>query len=309
MTQGFISAPFEGQIAMFDCTVAKDEYGSYEELFHVLVKLAKKFVFQLEEGEETQFKHWQIRMSLFGKTRFGAFSRDIMPKIPGRWSVTSTPALEGNQFNYVMKDQTRLEGPWSDKDKVRDPPEMTPQLADFIKLANEDKLYPWQKKCIQFAKARDDRRIMFVYDPNYNSGKSILCEYMEYLRIGEEIPPYPCFEDIIQFVMCQPKATCYMFDMPAAQKKQNMSQMYTGLEMLKNGFCYDKRYNGKKQRIARPAIIVFTNTPPVMGLIAPDRIQTWLVGKNKDISPYYFNPADKTWSTTKIQDTDPAWSS
>jgi len=69
-------------------------------------------------------------------------------------------------------------------------------------------------------------------------------------------------------------------------KKERMHQMYSGLEMLKNGFIYDKRYNGKKLRISRPTILVFGNSLPIKGLIAPDRWKIWYLTPGKCLRPY-----------------------
>lgn len=116
-------------------------------------------------------------------------------------------------------------------------------------------------------------------------------EDVEYRGLAEEIPP-TCdrAEDLIQFVYCMPTTKAYTFDLPAALPKKHMRQFYTGLECLKNGFLYDKRYAGKKRRINRPTIMIFANTLPLFNLMAPDRWTCWYITPNKELVIY--NVAD-----------------
>lgn len=284
---GFIKNPFDGQLATFDCTVPEDRFDDYREAAEALRSIAKKWVFQLEQGEETGYRHWQMRVSLIKKTRFAAFSKEVMPVLPGCWSVTSKTVHDsGNQFNYVMKAQTRLQGPWKDTDAdLRPPPEMTDQLRNFL---SKD-MYPWQQAMLDIVQQYNERTLYYVYDPHYNSGKSIFAEYLEYRMLAEEIPPFTLMEDIMQFVMCMHTSKCYIFDMPAAMKKEKVNQLYSGLEMLKNGFLYDKRYSGKKRRITRPQVLVFANDLPKLDLMAPDRWTVMYITPDKDLVPYDSN--------------------
>lgn len=281
--KGWISQPFNDQKQVFDITCPLDQYDDYRSLAEVLREIGKNWSFQHEKGEETGYEHWQIRVSLHKRTRFDAFARDVMPKICGKWSLTSTPTTKGNQFDYVMKAQTRVAGPWTDKDAdLRPPPVLTSQLKNFL----DHELYPWQQRMLELAQEYNERQIVYCYDPHYNSGKSIFCEWLEYKGLAEEIPPFTLMEDIMQFVMCQTSSKCYLFDMPAAMKKDKVAQMYSGLEMLKNGFLYDKRYNGKKRRIDRPVVICFANNLPKLDLMAPDRWVTYYLTPEKALIPY-----------------------
>lgn len=276
-------APFNGQVCLFDVTIPGDTFDEHRSLSQKLNTIFKKWVFQKEQGEETGYIHWQVRGSLHKKTTHMCLMRDIMPELPGHWSVTSSAVhSNGNSFNYVMKVQTRIDGPWNDTEEVREPAVMTTQLEHYLSLEK----YDWQVDCEAIARSYDERHIYYIYDPHYNSGKSTFCEYLEYLGIAEEIPPFTLMEDIMQFVMCQPVSKCYLFDMPAAMKKEKMQQMYSGLEMLKNGFLYDKRYNGKKRRISRPTVICFANNLPHYGLMAPDRYKTMYITPDKKLVKY-----------------------
>jgi len=114
--------------------------------------------------------------------------------VPGHWLFTSTHIHDsGNQFNYVMKDDSRIDGPWDDRSNFRPPPTLTRQLKHFMTLP----MYPWQEEALGIVKSSDDCYIHYIYDPHYNFGKFIFCEYCEYHFLGEEIPPFILMEDIM----------------------------------------------------------------------------------------------------------------
>ncbi len=274
---------FKGRLCLFDVTISETLVASVPQLAALANDHFKRWVFQKEKGKQTGYVHYQFRGSLHKKVSEATIYKDVLPYFPGDWSVTSTEVHDsGNQFNYVMKTDTRLDGPWSDKDNVRPPPVLTRQLERFMTL----NMYPWQTELASMVTMYNERRLSYIYDPHYNSGKSIMCEYLEYKGLAEEIPPFTLMEDIIQFVMSMPVSTCYLFDMPAAMKKERMHQMYSGLEMLKNGYLYEKRYHGKKRRIDRPNVICFANSLPQLDLMAPDRWTIWYITPRKELWPY-----------------------
>ena len=94
-------------MCVWDFTIPAEKT-NLDSLKDILKEHCKKFVFQLEEGE-SGYKHYQGRVSLKVKARKG-------PKLnlTEHWSITSGENKD-NDF-YVMKSDTRIGGPWSDKD-------------------------------------------------------------------------------------------------------------------------------------------------------------------------------------------------
>ena len=124
------------------------------------------------------------------------------------------------------------------------------------------------------------RIIDLIYDINGNNGKSIFSEYLEYQGIAEEVPPFRLMDDIFQWVASRPIKECYLFDMPRGMKKDKLADFYAGIEVIKNGVAYDKRYNAKKIRFNRPRVFVFTNTLPAFNLMSKDRWKVWTFYNN-----------------------------
>ena len=147
-------------------------------------------------------------------------------------------------------------------------------------------MYPWQAQVDAMALEEDDRSIKLIYDRLGNNGKSILSEYLEYKRVALEIPPMRVMKDIMQFCMSFPTHKTYLVDMPRAMKKDKLGEFYAGLECLKNGYLYDKRYGAKKRRIDRPQVIVFTNALPVWDFMSSDRWEVWETTRDRDLKRY-----------------------
>ena len=205
-----------------------------------------------------------------------------------------TETTKGEAF-YMTKDDTRIDGPWRDDDEVK---VMTRQLKEFI----DEDLYEWQTRIIDMCKQFDKRKIDLLYDPYGNIGKSMLCEYCEYHDLAEEIPPFRLMDDIFQWVYAFPDKPAYIVDLPRGIKKDKLGDFYAGLEIIKNGVAYDKRYGAKKIRFNRPRIFVFTNILPQFKLMSLDRWQCWEINENKELVVY--TPINvKTTKQNQIIDT------
>lgn len=255
-----------GPIVGFDFTWSKTVAPSQEKICSTLEEWCKKWVFQEEKGEGG-LEHYQGRVHLIKAARLDALISKTKEAFKGvHWSITSNNTHQANSFNYVMKADTRVAGPWSNE-TYEAPPVLTKQLEHFMTL----KLYPWQKQVLEIAKTYDERKITFILDTEGNAGKSVFCEYLEYNRLAYEMPPFKLMEDIMACAMCLSPQTCYIVDMPRAMKKDKLGEFYAGLECLKNGVMYDKRYNFKKRRINRPQVIVFGNVAPTKAFLSADR--------------------------------------
>lgn len=273
------------QCYMFDFTLKyeKSINGDYRIIKSLLKRKCKKAIFQLEKSE-LGYLHWQGRFSLIKKTRLGAlisfFKKiDYMNKI--HLSATNAETAYNENFDYVSKDDTRVEGPY---DINITEPELTRQLMMF----NSWELYPWQKKLKMRSLEFDLRKIDIIYNPHGNEGKSLFSEHMEFVGLAEEVPPYRLMDDIFQWVCCRNIKPCYIFDMPRGMKKDRLGDLYSGIEVIKNGVAYDKRNRARKIRFDRPRIFVFTNTLPCFELMSKDRWSVWTINEENELIE--FNP-------------------
>ena len=211
----------------------------------------KKWCFQLEEGE-SGYKHFQGRVSLKVKARKGP---QWYPAV--RWSVTSNANKE-NDF-YVMKSETRIDGPWSDQDKY------IPRQVRGIKL------YPWQQRILEDRLDFDTRTINIVYDTAGNKGKSTLCTYAGSKGLARRIPILESYKDFMRMVMDTPKSSLYLVDFPRGLSKGNCVSFWGAIETLKDGYAYDDRYNFREEYFDSPNIWVFCNKLPDFELLSRAR--------------------------------------
>lgn len=271
------------QCAVYDFSVPVTLVGDHSKLIEALKGWAKKFVFQKEEGDGG-YLHYQGRLSLIKKRRKSELltlwkDHHIFSK--WHYSPSSNNSLQGECF-YVVKVDTRVEGPWKDTDPVKI---VTPQLAMF----NSWELWPYQQKLVEMVKPFSMRDIICVYDPKGYCGKSLFCEYLEYNDLAFEVPPFTLMEDLMQCVMSvEPKPKALIIDMPRAMSKKHLSQFYAGIECLKNGVAYDKRYKFRKVRFRRPAVVVFTNSLPDTTFLSADRWKVFQIMEN-DLVRIYLN--------------------
>lgn len=250
------------QIVGFDFTIKGDET-TQDGIVKVLKEYAKKWVFQLEKSD-TGYVHWQGRMRVIKKRRVVEMAKILKDACDYVWHLSPTSNNAMGDFSYVMKADTRLEGPWKDDDQERT---LTRQLKEFMELD----MYDWQKSLLDMVQQVDDRTIKVIIEKTGNNGKSIMAEYLEYKGLAYDLPPFTAMEDLMQCAMGIPPQKCYLVDMPRGMKKEKLASFYAGLEALKNGVMYDKRYAFKKRRIDRPQIVVFTNQKPDVELLSIDR--------------------------------------
>lgn len=252
---------------VFDFTLPSDGV-THDDIIKALRGLCKKYAFQ-EEKSDSGYVHYQGRVSLIKKRREGQARKlfrehKCFAKI--HLGITSTNGM-GDQF-YVIKDDTRVRGPWTDKDAK---PMYVPRHVRAVTA-----LRPFQTEILRMADDYDDRKIDVIYCPEGNKGKSILIGKAR--AAGHRaLPPVFDYKDILRMVFCMPTAKAYFVDMPRAIKKDKTSGFFAGLETIKDGYAYDDRYTFKEKTFDAPRIFLFTNKMPELRHLSLDRWSFWKI--------------------------------
>lgn len=261
------------QCYVYEFTLPKRELAVGD--VHALLRShCKAYTFQLERGDTTGYEHYQGRFSLFKKKRTTECAK-LFTDTGIHVSPTSNNAREGEAF-YCMKADTRVEGPWTEKDYKQPKPSLK-----CIELMKENGLYPWQTRLCEVIQGYDARKIHVVIDLEGNRGKTYCMKWMWHQLDAQIIPPMNSSEDLVGFAMSFPNKALYVVDMPRAMKKNRLGSFYAGVETIKNGILYDKRYHGKFHVMDEPNIVVFTNTPPKKKYLSPDRWKMWTIKDNE----------------------------
>jgi hypothetical protein len=177
---------------------------------------------------------------------------------------------KGKGFNYVMKLESRVEGPWSDKDPV--------PLVEPRQSREYTTLLPWQQFIWESMTEWQPRVINYLYCPTGNVGKSILCMKALCAGRGRLLPPVNDYKDIMRMVCGLQSAKpsgCYMIDVPRSLPKGKLNGFWAGIESLKDGYCWDDRYEFKEMVFDSPVIWVFSNEYPDMEALSKDRWNFW----------------------------------
>lgn len=255
----------KSSIYRYDLTIFQPE-SIKDGLIEWCKKYCKKWGFQGEQCPSTGTFHWQMRVSLKDKAR-------KLPFMDYEAHVTPTSSLitKDSFYDYVCKEDSRVIGPFTDKDVAL-------YIPKQIRLINS--LHPWQQSIIDKSGVWDTRHIDWVYCPNGNIGKSTLCGYIRANRIGTVLPTVNDYKDLMEIVCDLPSSTLYLIDLPRAIRKDKLYQLYSAIETIKDGYAFDRRYHFKERIFDCPNIFVFSNTLPTLSLLSNDRWRIWTVTDN-----------------------------
>lgn len=190
---------------------------------------------------------------------------------------------QGNLF-YVTKEESRIDGPWSDADVELYIPR---QYRGLI-----DRFYPWQKTVWDQFDVFDPRRINVVFDPIGNQGKSTLAALAELMKNGYDLPPENDGLKLIQS-MCnmlmakEDRAPGPIFiDLPRSMDQAQLFGLYKAIEQIKKGKVYDLRNHYKQWWYDSPQIWVFCNTMPETGYVSRDRWKFFAISKERTLTDF-----------------------
>jgi len=246
-------AQWEFRTTRSRCTT--DEFKNY------LKRIGKHYVFQVEKGD-SGYEHYQGRLSLIKKRRYSDKMKilELVDSIFEFFEPCSNPSL--GQFDYVMKADTRIDGPYSDKDVEVYIPRQVREITT---------LRPWQSTVLEQTGVWDTRTINLIVDKEGGIGKSTLLCYLGAHGLARCLPPVNDMKDIMRMVMDLPTSRCYLIDMPRFMNKDRLYGFWSGIETLKNGYAYDDRYAFREKWFDCPNIWIFTNVDPNLDAMSMDR--------------------------------------
>lgn len=250
-------------ITMYDFTLKSDGV-ELNDLKKKLRSLCKKYVFQLERGE-TGYEHYQGRVQLQKKMRLVQI-KQALDYEQIHLSPTTNITKANGKFDYVMKEQTKIDGPWTDQDNQED--------VYIPRQYRLTKLFDWQQQL--YDDVMEDlkvstRNIFCLVDINGGIGKTTFALYLTCHKKAEYIPPMNDAKDIMRMIYDLPPTTMYIVDLTRSMRKDKLFGLFSAIEQIKNGYIYDDRYSFKRRFIDTPGMIIFTNDYPDTELVSSDR--------------------------------------
>lgn len=293
-----------------------------QRLIAFLKAKASGYTFQQERGEGG-YLHLQVRMKLYSKQRVttvnaeyekvGVVTKADGTKLSVRFSPTSAGVHADGNFNYVMKSDTRIRGPWTSK-SCSLPWQIRPLVANG--------LYPWQEEVENSHSWPNPRDINVLIDPPGHMGKSCYTTWAMWARTAVALPAFRTAADLTQAAYALLKGkerTKLLLDLPRAltdihladldritkggkakgppnflleKKMQNLREIFMAIEQIKNGVLSDPRHHFRQSIIPSPTIWVFCNHHLPPNVLSLDR---WKVFHPMDGDCTRFHPkADGT---------------
>lgn len=297
-------------LSVWDVT-AKGETNTKEHIMDVLIEVADRWVFQREEGkneenkeskeEKKGYNHFQIRLSLKKKIRQPGFIELLRARGINDFHVSPTSnkgqKANGSLFSYVMKEDTRVDGPW--KDDKTEKAEAIP--ADILETEKKG-LYPWQQAILDNIKEHkrnlsehkcEGRIINVLIDITGNNGKSWFKKYLMWYKHAQCVANLSKPEDLLAAACGMENYDAWICDIPRAYDTKVMGGLFAGLESLKNGMVEDKRHTFKRKMFSPPCIWVMMNQAPDLTWLSNDRWCCWMIDNEKRLVQWTAKRQDK----------------
>lgn len=282
-------------------TFGWDEAVSVSAVRKCLDKLFKKWACKLEIGDQAKARHGQCRGSLYNQKSASsapAFARKCAEKYCPQLlistfhlSKTAGPCAEewrkGGIARYVEKFDEGVDNVIYTSEDPK--PTYVPwQIRDDD--GNKFQYNSWQAEVIANCKTRSRRTIHCIVDPVGNIGKGTLVglAYVDPEVKIRRLPPVNTYNDLMEigYDILEPYKpgewpTGLMVDLPRALDWKKLREFCGGLESIKDGWVFDKRYRYKELYFDAPQIWVFTNTMPEKSVFSGDRWKFYSIQCNK----------------------------
>lgn len=296
---------YKSYVSCFDIRMSWTNECSVYEYQTMLDGIAKRWVFQIEKGEQTGYIHLQGRISLIKKknNKFSVLKLFTDKYKPNYIEPTINEEFtkyeaSGDAF-YQMKSDTRIEGPYTNESKK-------PYIPEVYNIPY-DKLYPYQQH-IYNAKYIQSRwrKVVLIYCPVGCSGKSTIATICRLTQNGIQLPytedPIQIMQTVHNIVVSKGYVhnVKIFVDLPRACSKSVMKQYILAIENMKGGYLYDMRNKYKDVQIDPPLIYVFCNRLPDLSLLSQDRWDLYMINDNKQLIEYNLSTGLMTQEKGKI---------
>lgn len=257
-------------------------------MFDILTEFCKQWVFQRERGLIENKEHYQIRIILSAAQTKCTLLSIFDARLPDIRDLHICPesnrSLEqGGLSFYVLKDESRVAGPWSDPSFTAPRPYgwIPDQCASITHSPR-----PWMTTLnAMIADEPHHRAIIWICTLHGlgGVGKSLWNLWFEASGTGKWIGDGTPTQ-IKEAVISEGEFRAYSCDMPKTFSHDNRIGDYiNAIETIKNGFIKTSMH-GKRKRLMmnmRPHFISFANIMPPYHLLTDGRVHCYTIDPNK----------------------------
>lgn len=267
-----------------------DQLPTIEDFIKLIRPLFKKWVFQLERCPTSSRLHYQGRGSLF-KKKFHPHLCSMLNDTPlrGMHVTESSNESKSDEIFYMMKYDTRIEGPYSNLDNP---------IKNYIPRQYRgllERLYPFQQSIIDSRLNFNSRHVNFVIDVDGNNGKSTLAALAQLHFKGLDLPPIGDHKELLQIVcdilMAKEERDPQLVfvDLPRALDPKKLGPFMIAVEQIKKGHVCDVRNHYREWWFDSPQVWLFANWFPNINYMSKDRWCFWKISPLKTLLPLSYS--------------------
>lgn len=245
------------------CWTVKESVITRINLERLLVQWCSRYCFQLEEGADAGYRHYQGTMHLLKRQRW----QQVREWMPEGCHIEKTKCWQA-AWDYCQKEDTRVEGPW-----MLVPGGTPGEKVSFLLV----RMKVFQRLIESVVcSVPDDRSIYWYWEDQGNVGKTALCKHL-YEKYKVSVSTSGMSERDLFYIVSEEKPKCLIIDLP--REEQCKILKLGPVEQVKNGFFGTGKYEGKSYCGPCPHVIIFANRSPMdieFNSLSRDR---WVVTK------------------------------
>ncbi len=185
------------------------------------------------------------------------------------------PALQDSITEYLERKMSRRE--FIDKYPVygirsikqlqeeRERREDQSYIKELCRQLDKAVLRPWQQEAMKIYMSQGDRKVLWIYDPLGNTGKTWFGRFLLIKLRGVYLINTSSYKDI---AYAYKKQKHVIFDYSRSQVDYFN---YMAMESLKNGVMFSGKYHSHQVIFSPAKVLVFANYPPDIFKLSPDR--------------------------------------
>lgn len=245
-----------------------------------------KYLFQFEVGSENETPHIQGCFTCKSPKK-----KSTLIKIDDHFSCR--PARNWLALvQYCCKDDTREANTephsnWDYKEWILKSKGGGRKRRDVRDVYLEFEPYPWQSKLVKelSIECNDNRRIIWYYDEEGNSGKSIVAKHLRLTRPKDVLymggKAADCKFAITKWYDTDPENDLFVVIFNFARTLEGKVS-YTAIEEIKDGIWFSGKYESCNKEHNTPHIVIFANWEPDYKAMSRDRWEIRVIDVNKD---------------------------
>jgi hypothetical protein len=277
------------QVYLWDFTLS-EKLNQKGDILRFCREECTRWCFQLEQPEvagknpDEWYKHYQCRVSLKKKLYLNPMMilmRNYGLKFNEQaLSRTSKTCAENKHatFSYVMKEYSRIDGPWDDKQDRK--------FKSKSVIWVDEHPEPWHRQVLDTLKDYEHRKINLLIDSNGNTGKTNFEDWLAFYNHAFDLWYDDDHKHMLASAYDNAPQNCFTINLERALDKKNMRSFWTMIERMKDGRFQDNRYKCKRIKTERPHIWIFTNFTPEVWMQSKDRWNLWTINDDKELVEY-----------------------